>query len=80
MDAKTDVKAITLAVDLDGTLIAADLLWECVFILIRRNMFMAFMIPVWLVLGGKKRLKHEVFSRSDLSASSDSSDCLLPKL
>ncbi len=70
MDAKTEVKAITLAVDLDGTLIAADLLWECVFILIRRNMFMAFMIPLWLVLGGKKRLKHEVFSRVEIDPAS----------
>lgn len=66
MNAKADVKKIALAVDLDGTLIAADLLWECVFILIRRNMFMAFMIPLWLVLGGKKRLKHEVFSRVNI--------------
>ncbi len=70
MDAKTDIRAITLAVDLDGTLIAADLLWECVFILIRRNMFMAFMIPLWLVLGGKKRLKHEVFSRVEIDPAS----------
>ena len=66
MDAKADTKAIALAVDLDGTLIAADLLWECVFSLIRRNMFMAFMIPLWLVLGGKTSLKHEVFSRVEI--------------
>lgn len=66
MDAKSDIKAVALAVDLDGTLIAADLLWESVFSLIRRNMFMAFMIPLWLVLGGKIRLKHEVFSRVEI--------------
>jgi 4-hydroxybenzoate polyprenyltransferase/phosphoserine phosphatase len=66
MDAKTDNQSIPLAIDLDGTLIAADLLWECLFILIRRNAFFLFMVPYWVAIGGKVRLKQEVFSRVDV--------------
>jgi len=62
MDARVDDTAIALAVDLDGTLISGDLLWECVFRLVRANPFFALMLPVWL-LAGKARFKHEVFSR-----------------
>ena len=38
MDARSDKNAAPLAVDLDGTLIAGDLLWEGLFLLIRKNM------------------------------------------
>ena len=38
MDARTDSRTIPLAVDLDGTLIATDLLWESLFLLIRQNL------------------------------------------
>ncbi|WP_026481262.1 UbiA family prenyltransferase [Ahrensia sp. 13_GOM-1096m] len=66
MDAKTENQTIPLAVDLDGTLIAADLLWECLFKLIRRNALFLFMVPYWVAVGGKIRLKQEVFSRVDV--------------
>ena len=35
MDARSDRNAIPLAVDLDGTLIATDLLWEGLFIILK---------------------------------------------
>ena len=65
MDARVEDTAIALAVDLDGTLISGDLLWECIFRLVRANPLFALMLPVWL-LGGKARFKHEVFSRIDI--------------
>lgn len=65
MDARVDDATIALAVDLDGTLISGDLLWECVFQLVRTNPLYALMLPVWLV-GGKARFKHEVFSRVEI--------------
>lgn len=65
MDARVEDTAIALAVDLDGTLISGDLLWECVFLLVRANPLYALMLPVWL-LSGKARFKHEVFSRVEI--------------
>ena len=65
MDARTDSRTIPLAVDLDGTLIATDLLWESLFLLIRQNPLYLFMVPVWLA-GGKARLKCEIASRVEL--------------
>jgi 4-hydroxybenzoate polyprenyltransferase len=63
MDAKTDNRVIPLAVDLDGTLIAADLLWETLFALIKKNPVCLFLIPIWLISGGKAKLKNEVAQR-----------------
>lgn len=62
MDARVDDQAIALAVDLDGTLISGDLLWECLFHLVRDNPLVVFFIPFWL-LGGKARFKQAIFSR-----------------
>jgi 4-hydroxybenzoate polyprenyltransferase/phosphoserine phosphatase len=59
---------LPLAVDLDGTLIAADLLWEGIFQLLKRNPLFLFMLPVWL-MEGKARLKAEIASRIDFDAS-----------
>jgi 4-hydroxybenzoate polyprenyltransferase len=63
MDASTDTRVIPLAVDLDGTLIAGDLLWETLFSLIKKYPLCLFFIPVWLLIGGKTRLKSEIASR-----------------
>jgi len=65
MDARSDRVKIPLAVDLDGTLLAGDLLWEGVFALIRRNPLYLFLLPVW-ALAGPQRLKHEVAARVDI--------------
>ena len=67
MDARVDDRAIALAVDLDGTLISGDLLWECLFLLVRDNPLMMLLVPFWM-LGGKARFKHEVFSRVKIDA------------
>ena len=65
MDARSDSKTIPLAVDLDGTLIATDLLWEGLFLLLRKNPLYLFMVPFWLA-SGPARLKQEIASRVDL--------------
>jgi 4-hydroxybenzoate polyprenyltransferase len=70
MDARTEQVAIPLAVDLDGTLIATDLLWEGLFLLLRKNPLFLFMVPVWLVQGGPARLKCEIADRVDIDPAS----------
>ncbi|MGL4404684.1 MAG: UbiA family prenyltransferase, partial [Notoacmeibacter sp.] len=67
MDANTDTRVIPLAVDLDGTLIAADLLWETLFVLIKKHPVCLFLIPIWLLKGGKARLKHEIAKRVSIN-------------
>jgi 4-hydroxybenzoate polyprenyltransferase/phosphoserine phosphatase len=65
MDARSEQTAIPLAVDLDGTLIKTDLLWEGLFLLLKRNPLYLFMVPVWLA-SGPARLKMEIAARVDL--------------
>lgn len=67
MDARSERSAIPLAVDLDGTLIATDLLWESVFQLLRRNPLCLLLLPLWL-LSGRARLKCEVADRVEIDA------------
>jgi len=69
MDARSDGNAIPLAVDLDGTLIATDLLWEGLFILLKKNPLYLFMFPFWLA-GGPARLKQEIARRVDIDPAS----------
>lgn len=69
MDARTDRNAIPLAVDLDGTLIATDLLWEGLFLLLRKQPLAIFLVPFWL-LKGPARLKAEIAARVDIDAAS----------
>lgn len=64
MDARNSGTGIALAVDLDGTLVATDLFYESLFMLLRRNPGFLFMLPVWFWLGGKGRLKQEVAARA----------------
>ncbi|MBD9375318.1 UbiA family prenyltransferase [Rhizobium sp. ARZ01] len=60
-------KEIPLAVDLDGTLVSTDLLWESVFLLLRKNPLFLFLLPIWL-LSGKAHLKSEIARRVTLDA------------
>ncbi|BCG93990.1 UbiA family prenyltransferase [Mesorhizobium sp. 131-2-1] len=69
MDARSDRNAIPLAVDLDGTLIATDLLWEGLFILLKQNPLYVFLVPFWLA-GGPARLKQEIAARIDIDPAS----------
>lgn len=49
----------TLYVDLDGTVIKTDLLFESILLLLKKNIFQALLIPIWL-LRGKANLKHQL--------------------
>lgn len=60
---------VALCVDLDGTLLKSDVLYESVLALLSRNPFYLFLLPLWL-LRGKAALKHEIASRVDLDAAS----------
>lgn len=53
---------IPLCVDLDGTLVATDTLWESILILLRNNPFIIFLLPLWL-LKGKAYFKHKIAQR-----------------
>ena len=64
----TDAAASPLCVDLDGTLVATDLLAESMLLLVKRNPLYLIMLPVWL-LRGRACLKHEVARRVTLDAS-----------
>lgn len=59
---------IPLAVDLDGTLVSTDLLWESVFLLLKRNPLYLFLLPIWL-MSGKACLKSKIAHRVTLDAS-----------
>lgn len=57
-----------LCVDLDGTLIKTDLLWESLLALLKQNPLSIFLLPFWL-LKGKAHFKHEIARRVTLDAS-----------
>ncbi|MBK1842760.1 UbiA family prenyltransferase [Azospirillum sp. YIM B02556] len=54
-----------LFVDLDGTLLKTDLLYESLFGLIKAKPWAALLVPLWLA-GGKARLKAELARRVDI--------------
>ncbi len=54
-----------LCVDLDGTLIAGDLLYESAIALLRQNILFLFLLPIWL-LRGKAHLKEQIAQRVQL--------------
>lgn len=57
-----------LCVDLDGTLIKTDLLWESLLVLLKQNPLLMVLLPWWL-FKGKAYLKHEIARRVTLDAS-----------
>ena len=60
-------RKLPLCVDLDGTLIRVDLLYESTLSLLKRNPLYAFRLPFWL-LRGRGILKNEIAERTDLRA------------
>jgi len=52
-----------LCVDLDGTLVSTDTLWECVLWLLRRRPWLLLIAPFWL-LGGRANFKQRVAERT----------------
>lgn len=59
------VSAPVLCVDLDGTLIRGNLLWECVLLLLKTHPATLFLLPLWL-LHGRAFLKHKLALRAPL--------------
>jgi 4-hydroxybenzoate polyprenyltransferase len=55
-----------LCVDLDGTLVATDTLWETFLLLLRTNPLWLVLVPLWL-LKGKAHLKHQIAQRVTLN-------------
>jgi 4-hydroxybenzoate polyprenyltransferase len=55
-----------LCVDLDGTLIRGDVLWECVLVLLKTRPLTLFLIPFWL-LSGKAFVKRQLATRTNLN-------------
>ncbi len=66
--AKVETVEAPLCVDLDGTLIQTDMLYESLFALLQKNLLFIFLVPLWL-LGGKAKLKAEIASRVDIDPS-----------
>jgi len=67
MDERLKSRDAPLAVDLDGTLIATDLLWESAFVLLKKNPLFIFLLPIWL-LSGKANLKQQIAGRISIDA------------
>lgn len=64
-----DEREHPLCVDLDGTLIATDLLWEVVLELLRTRPALALRLPFW-VLAGRARFKRRVAELVELDVAS----------
>lgn len=54
-----------LVVDLDGTLIHSDLLWEAIVLFLKKNILRAWLLPLWL-LRGKAGFKEKLAREVDL--------------
>ncbi|MGZ5201021.1 MAG: UbiA family prenyltransferase [Telluria sp.] len=57
--------ALPLVVDLDGTLVRSDLLWESLALFLRRHVLRAWLLPLWLFLG-KAGFKARIASMIEL--------------
>lgn len=67
MDARVIHTERPIYVDLDGTLIKTDLLWESLFLLARQNSASLWRVPFW-AMRGKARLKAEIARRVEFDA------------
>ena len=63
---ESNQKIIDIYVDLDGTLINTDILYESVLLLIKKNFFYIFLLPIW-ILKGKSKLKYNISNRVDIN-------------
>ncbi|MGH2454190.1 MAG: UbiA family prenyltransferase [bacterium] len=61
-------RLVPLAVDLDGTLLRTDLLWESLAALVKRNPLSLLLFPLWLVRG-RAGLKRQAAARAPLDVS-----------
>jgi len=67
LDARAPQTDNTIFVDLDGTLIRSDLLWETLFLALRQRPQILYRLPRWLA-AGKARLKAELAAAVDFDA------------
>jgi 4-hydroxybenzoate polyprenyltransferase len=65
-----------LVVDLDGTLIYTDMLWESVLLFLKKNFWQAWLLPLWLFLG-KAGFKDRIAGRVEFEPSALPYDMLL---
>lgn len=63
--AKANDDAVPLCVDLDGTLVRTDVLWESVALLLKRRPLDVLLLPFWL-LRGRAYLKRQIAARTEL--------------
>src|ERR1700690_1067218 len=62
----TDLQASPpICVDLDGTLVCTDTLWECLIAAWRKDFWLFFLFPIWL-LRGRAYLKYEAARHANL--------------
>ncbi|HWF19538.1 MAG TPA: haloacid dehalogenase-like hydrolase, partial [Verrucomicrobiae bacterium] len=65
--ANSQTSTVPLCVDLDGTLIRTDVLWESLILLVKRNPFYLLALPFWL-LRGRAYMKQQIAARTELNA------------
>lgn len=65
MDQRSTRTRLPLAVDLDGTVIAADLFWEAFVRAFKSNPLVFFLLPLWLIKG-KAHAKEQLAKRVDI--------------
>ena len=65
MDQRSTRNRLPLAVDLDGTVIAADLFWEAFVRAFKANPLIFFLLPFWLIKG-KAHAKEQLAKRADI--------------
>lgn len=64
-----EAKDVTLCVDLDGTLIYSDVLWESMVSLLKKNPLYLLALPFWLIRG-RAHMKSEIAIRATINPSS----------
>jgi len=67
IDRKASHRAAPLYVDLDGTLVATDTLWESCLLFLQRHPLSVWRLPAWLARG-RAAFKHELATRVTLQA------------
>lgn len=71
---------VPLCIDLDGTLLRSDLLIESALRLLSAQPWLAILFAVWLVIGGRARLKREIAARTAIDVASLPFDSRVVKL
>ncbi|MFZ1992165.1 MAG: UbiA family prenyltransferase, partial [Alphaproteobacteria bacterium] len=64
--AKAKADEPPLCVDLDGTLSITDTLLECLLIVIKRQPYLLFVLPLW-ILGGRAQFKQKIYKLARLN-------------